>query len=508
MMSLFLAYPVYGTFCSIVLIFLFLRSIGWTDTRCRLSSFLLASPYFVFSLPRIFVSPPVVDELRFVRIAQDFGLHEYSLIQMLYAPNLEGFGGLWWTFEAVSFRVWNSVSPDSSTFSTIATLRLLTILCVTLWLSGLFGLTMKSSGVQKFIPLLVAATPMVWWSGKLASPELVSASLVGMGVFLLVREKFLASSVLLGLALGFKISAIAPVIAIVVYVIVVQNKKFSLLDSLPKVRFFGTLIITFFASNFYFFTNPGSFFRLSSRVNPVIAGQLPSLSVQEIVEKVFVQDEMHWDFVSRNGFIYWIGGFFSVVFVIVLLVASSNNTFKYLSIFSLIIVIGSLLVGNGLDFPWYYFPTISLILTLLASDRSGFKASLYKINYLSRFTLVLALTSGLIYSSQENSQVSNNIRDSHEFAVQKACIKKQITTLRSDMKVYSMIFPEEEIALDGIAQNSWEASLWLTNPQDEKVLLAVGARGKAALQRVENIELQLMSRCGHYNFYVGQRKFA
>jgi hypothetical protein len=68
-----------------------------------------------------------------------------------------------------------------------------------------------------------------------------------------------------------------------------------------------------------------------------------------------------------------------------------------------------------------------------------------------------------------------------------------------------MIFPAEELALGGIAENTWEASVWLNSPTSAKVLLAVGARGEAALQRVKNVDFRLVARCGHYSFFIGKR---
>ena len=504
-MSLFLTYPVYGTFISIVLIYLILKLLDWVDTRPRLSASLLALPYFLFSLPRIISSPPVVDELRFVKFAEDYGLHDHSLIQMLYAPNLEGFGGLWWSLESLSFRFWNSLTPDSSTFLTIASLRFLSIFCVTIWLSTLFILAGKGVGEQRFIALLAALTPMVWWSGKLASPELISASFLGIGVFLLIKSRFMMSSILLGLAVGFKISAIAPVIAISVYLIFRRNKDFDSFRFYSKVRFLTVLFGSFLACNAYIVSDPSSFFRLSRRVNPIISSQLPSNNIQETMVRIFTQDEMHWDFVSKNGLTYWVGGLLTFLCLFILLATTDQKSFKYISLLSLLIVILSLLFADGLDFPWYYFPTIFLIFTLLASKPLGFKSPMPRFSNLPKIALILAIVSSLTNARQENSQVLNYIQDSRQFGFQKACIENNISLLRSDMQVYSMIFPAEEVALGGIAENTWEASVWLNSPTSAKVLLAVGARGEAALHRVKNVDFRFVARCGHYSFFIGKR---
>jgi hypothetical protein len=505
LLSLLQTYPVYGTFFSIVMIYFVLKRAGWVEHRPKFGAFLLASPYFLFSVPRIFLSPPVVDELRFIKFAEEYGLHDFSLVQMFYAPNLEGFGGLWWSLESLSFQIWESFLPNSSTFSTIASLRFLSILCVTVWLGALFYLTIQGAVEQKLVALLAALTPMVWWSGKLASPELVSASLLGIGVFLLIRRKFLFSSILLGVAVGIKISAIAPVIAICSYLVFGKDKEFNLLSFYSKLRFFVVLSCCFIGSNAYIFSNPSSFFRLSRRVNPIITGQLPSEGFKETVIKILIQDEMHWDFVSRNGLTYWIGGLATSAIVVFLLVTAHRKSFNYIVVLSLGIVILSLVLANGLDFPWYYFPTIFLIFTLLASTTSGLTTKIPYSHHLSKALIVLVVVSSLTSASRENSQNMQYIQDYREFEIQRSCIQEKILSLRSDMEVYSMIFPAEELALGGAAENTWEAGLWLSDPKDKRALFVVGARGESALTRSEKVSFQLLSRCGHYSFIVGQR---
>jgi hypothetical protein len=385
----------------------------------------------------------------------------------------------------------------------IFTLRVVSILAVTIWLVMLFYISADKNIVFRLLPILAMSLPLVWWGGKLASPELISASLAGIGVVLLVRNRHFTSGLILGAATGIKISAFPLFCACILLVIIgKKSEKFNLQYAIIK-RILSGFVFGFISCNLYLLVEPRAFYHLSRRINPLVASSVPNMSIKDLLSAVFFQNGMHWDAVSKNGLLYWFGGIFTMLFVIYLYLQMRAFSSLLIVITTFLVTISSMIAASALDCPWLYFPTIVFAISLLATLPDYFFAKRSRhinISILITMLLVIGISSEL--ATHEQKQVSNYINDYNSIERDSPCVRDAISPYVGKVRIFSMVMSTSDLALDNLSGGAYAAGDWLLRPDNNDVLLIVGKRSEMVLEVTKNIHAELVKDCSQLRMYL------
>lgn len=499
----------FGFLATVLMALIAMRKFGWYQRVPHVASLINPFPFLILSWPRIFDASPLPDEKSFVRIAEQAGLHGSNWTTWFHAPNLEGFGGIWWGLEAAihSFFSFFGLATDQVELATIQTLRGFSVLVMYLWLSALFYSLARRSDSLKFVPILVLALPMTLWAGKLGSPELIATALSGIATLLILKSRPKGAGVFLGLAVGFKISA-APVLIGVVGILALTawRKKNFLLFLSEAAKLTSIVAIAFLASNLYILTNFQDFWKLAARVNPVYSQAWPDFSWPVWFEVIFSHEGMHWDFVSNSGLLYWFGSAVTLSFVVIVFLWSKQWQFLTLGVISIGVTVVLLARASALLYPWYYFPSLAFILSLIASVPTVSNWSAHGVRVRVKIIyslLILAIASSAQTASQEYRQVLESALDSKAQIVEAECIHETLLANPGSVPVFEMI--EASYTLKGYGNRTAEdASIWHASNERGRAIFVAGGRASIFIEAWSNLTLKSLGECGQISILEGE----
>ena len=459
---------------------------------------LSVSPYVCFSTYRAFSSSYVPDEANFIHIAFQNGLQNMNEQNLLFSPNLEGFGGVFWTLVGLVI----SISKFSATGSDIATLdsmqfrqylfdfdyqqtlfviiaiRIMALLMVSLWLYLFAVFSIKNGDVlHRLMPAVAVCLPIFWWSGKIASPELFASACIGISVIFVIQKKIFLSSIFAGIAVGFKVSA-APMALFAAMLIlwVLSNTKSTWSW---KVKSFlisiSTMLTSWLICNLFILKDFEKFWAYAKRVTPASVPDLNFGLVKSIIKAWNTPLLMTWDFVNTSGFFFWSGGALFLVLIATYLIINKSYVVAIAYFSCLILGTVLIIIGGAQEFPWYYFPAIFSGFSLLNIGK--IKRSIYsRFSKLSLAGIMLLLA----VAGTSNSMLEFNSQLLHESDLEalknsQPCLETAVDSLNSNQHIFDLAVMGHHAVTNRILPDAWDAFLWQQQSTDSTSYWIVGS---------------------------------
>ena len=336
------------------------------------------------------ISPAYVpDEGLFLKVVKDSAdlIRNGDFSRILLHPNEYGYGGIFWSayllvemFTQAVTGVQHYMHLNNQSFQVMLHLwmsqtDLLPMygLRIMAWTS-LFWLGIKliqmASGPASILGTVALVTlPIAWWSGKVASPEVFSATLFAYAVLLsFIQGRLILGSLFTALAVGIKLT-VAP---LGVYLIIwnIISAWCSHTQNTPQKRAQGTLLIgsiavlMFVLANLWLFSDPQKGVEriksISSMFHP-----LPSYSAQAAA--TLWGQIYSWEGTQHGSLYYWSG---SIFFLIASFLSSWMHNKR---LFSFLVgggVISFFFMMTQPNHNWYWFPFIlAMLIPLYLVDR-------------------------------------------------------------------------------------------------------------------------------------------
>ncbi|MEI8012482.1 MAG: glycosyltransferase family 87 protein [Candidatus Omnitrophota bacterium] len=306
-----------------------------------------------------FSGAPVPDEVWFIRMAQDFAAHcrqEGWLSYIFSQQNDLGYGALYWIGSA-----WAAgLAGAERAGETLMLMRGAAFACCLL-IPLLILVRGWVRGSACTLPALLVwfIFPAAWWSGKIVGPDMFSLGLGVAGVFTvtcrLTRSKrarvlFLAGWLLLGVALGIKVTAIPFIVFAVVWNMTYDRRPLKAM--LPAAVF---LLLGFFAANPFAVCRWPDFL---SHLKSVSAAAAPGFSR---IRTVFFARDYAWDLVFIGSLTAWgltLAGFAVYASWLVYIEVAWG---VFLAFALMLLTMTAMLFVSGTCFGWYCFPVIAVL---------------------------------------------------------------------------------------------------------------------------------------------------
>ncbi|HEN3480846.1 hypothetical protein [Yersinia bercovieri] len=324
-------------------------------------------------LPGVFSKAYMPDEGWFLKIALDsFVQHGISLDSTLFHKNDLGYASLWWglyvTVIWISSLIWpisdlTSINNASeidyrvSLFDFIdkseAILNSLTIMkALSISVFIIFSLRLLSRSLIKpeniFGFLILLSTPMIYWSGKIASPELVGVYTLLISIGCYIDSKKNHWLIVAGFSVGLKLT-IAPVCAAFFLYVLYENRKNI---SLRLIIFIGFLFFTgLLLANLYAIINPVKFLDSIANISTIFK---PS----PIAQYVYTKPAMLWDGGTYGNLYYWFGSGISF-FALMAMSLRVNIKLGLMALCSFVLML--IFISTQPPHNWYWFPVIGII---------------------------------------------------------------------------------------------------------------------------------------------------
>lgn len=484
---------------------------------------LIASPFLVASLIRAFSTSYVSDEVWFLHSALQNQLQALPLIELGAAPNLFAYGGQFWTIVGLVLKLTTRIYPDLNEFQnlemlhvrehlyeldsggailTIQIVRLIALLLMFVWLAVLASLAVRRGGMLVFLPGAVLTLPMMWWAGKLASPELIATALIGIAAILFLRKNFYSSMLLSGLAVGIKVSAAPAALAIAILVIVKiltsskdARRALSRLALAVLLPFIGYLMM-----NLYILISPSKYFAEMSRVNPATSSSSLVETLEHLVQSFARTGTYHWDFVSSAGLAYWVGSLLLLLGALVYLTSIGRYELAIASIGAFAITGIILARANAFDYAWYFFPAIALTVSFVAAQpkiraRKTVNTRIIKTVTLLVVTVLLAYSAAAAINEQQQRTLHE--RDLATFDSQYSCLQNSLKSIEPDIDVYDLsVFGRDIQARSG---SEWAGFVWRMHQPSQESIWITGSRGMLyANSLVSELNFESLQRCGDF----------
>jgi hypothetical protein len=487
----------------------------------RYKALLICIPFMAISVKRVLSLAYVPDETAFLSFAHSASIHKMNLPELLFAPNLEGFGSMFWSTIGVAIKVTSFFSNESEwpndynylqiyddefmlDIYSIQLVRAIGLLTVLLWFRMFVRETIDNQGISKYLPLLVLTFPIMWWGGKVSSPELICAGLAGMSGIHVSRGNNARAILFASLAAGFKVSAI-PVLLCVLLVSVLslnQDSKLNNENTLKKIsRLLFLSLFPYLALNMYVFTEPKDFF--SNLLNR-LAGQSLAIDFSyldlEIMQVLSHPPIWTWDYVTMSGLFYWWGS--ALMYFALMSLLLINRQYIYLFLFTAVPLLTafSLLISGAQLYGYLYFPSVLFSISLLSRIELG-KSKFRRDYILTRqgcrilvLILFVAAAQSLNGTLRERTQVLAHERDLNNLPVSMQCIVSATTGAEN-------LFDLGVIGKKTVFTETPPYSFPLFEDNDLKTLI-VGGRSLMALQgdiySNPNIVVDSSERCGSF----------
>jgi hypothetical protein len=283
------------------------------------------------------------DEIKFLAWAKS--------IQWFQTPSLEDFGQLYWLF----LKSISKIVP-SFLYGEVAKI----IFAGLLYLGFLSCIFYANTKKTKFYCLALALTsPLFYWSGKMIGPEILSISIVFFGLALHSVNKDKLSFLLIGLAVGIKLT----VLPVLIYILI--NKLFDHFK-IRDLFIYGLLFCLGFL-----IANPTDNVSLITRLietrGDASQSLLPSLKLLLSVINFRPEHKMTWDLIPVRSFQDIT--FFWFTYILILFGALLTNKKLFLSyIVFLIFHFIWIIKGNGgIGFPWYWMSLVPVSLHVFSN---------------------------------------------------------------------------------------------------------------------------------------------
>lgn len=354
--------------------------------------------YFDYSL--------VQDEINFLQFSK--GMSWFS------SPPREYFGQMFWTLlkalDFVSLGVF--FAPLSKVFFS-------SLILASLLLSIGFA---RDGDNNKYVIFFALTSPFFYWSGKVIGPEVLSTFFIFLSLAALGSEKKYLSFLLVGAAVGVKLSAFPALIFLLTIFLLSEQSRLRNCLACLALSLVGFLLMN--PTDFF-----GVFGRLASRVQTQNLDQLLSIptyffgSLFEINELKFT-----WDLIPNTSFQDLSFGSVTLILILLALIMERSKYFFPYLLF-LFFQIAWVLFGNsGQGFPWYWtsilpitiyvFSHLNLQLELIRGVKKLPPLTLGAAIIAISFTISIPTIIASIYQKDRQKSINAN------YANDIACIRK------------------------------------------------------------------------------------
>lgn len=490
-----------------------------------LQSILIAIPYFVVSMFRVISNSYVPDEAGFIGFAAQARLQSSSWAGLVTAPNLEGFGGAFWSLIGAAMKTVEHFAPGlaasvqqagfiplrvdlfglnlQAAMVVIWTIRLFVLAGLVSWLIYLAYVMSEKGRFLRYVPAVAITLPMFWWGGKLASPELIATAAIGIATLLCARQKFLFSAIFAGIAVGFKVSA-GPAVAAILVLIVWSKWRSS--QSLIQASYSGiqTLffaLVGFISMNLFLLRSPIEYANNFARVNPSGMKVFTPEVASSVVASWQGGESMTWDFVTTSGLGYWLG---SIALAIAISACLLVHRLYFVTIVSVgLLLLQSMLIAASAAFSWYFFPAIAFMLSSLAfvpTVRPVFNALFGRIIFaVCVACAVLTSCFAIQNSARELKQVHSRESDMAQIRHQAGCIRSVLGEMASGAKfdLASMGYRLQSLGID--TEDAWSAFLWENDSSStSNAIWVVGETAREYVDSRTDISVTSIATCGPF----------
>lgn len=400
------------------------------------------------------------------------------VVQLVFHHNAFGYGGIWWSIytamtlalnglldflrapETLAFisenpgfvkgRFWEYATP--SLVAPMVMMRFLALLSL-----AVFGVLLvryaRTATAAMLCTVTLITLPIAWWSGKLASPELISAAIFAAGVLCwFVLHRPTPTLLLASLAVAIKLTVIPVYLVLLAFVFWDLWRAPN--RSIPRLALYVMLcLLVILLGNLWILNSLEAgieqLLNLSRTFKPH-----PDWHVQSDL-LLFLHPES-WEGTNYGSLTYWSGGL--VLIAASLIVAMVID--RRLGLF--------LLLGGGGQYlfmltqpphPWYWFPVILAALVPFSKLRSGAAAALAVVLFFCLWPFE--------FTQREFLYRNLHLKELQELARQKGCIAKTLSQYQPDI-VFDMV------SIGTLSLQSQESKWTLKDYHDSYVSIATG----------------------------------
>ncbi len=360
--------------------------------------------------------------------------------------NAFGYGPIWWqiyTFFCYLSKILNpdindflvvlkSQTPNSYIYSVaqykflfpLFAMRLLSYFSFLFLIYKILNSNSKNR-YKLFSVILILTSPMLLWSGKIASPDLFAAGFFGVLIFDIYANRINNSTLYIAiLCVSIKISFLPFILCLLILNFIINKLSFFYLSFFNLLKIFIFLVFT----NLYYFVHPIDAYNLLKFFSHLL-GPEPDKFFQAFL--IVVRNGGFWELTSYGSFLKFIGGPVSFFCIFLSSIILLKKKLISSSVFIIPILLFILQFIFGLGEPahgWYWFPCIIAFLVMpvfynTMTDRRDLKVSLL---------LVSAIFSSLHYSLWEVQNKLNHTFEIINYSSSFDCIDQIINKYHID----------------------------------------------------------------------------
>ncbi|CNI61346.1 Uncharacterised protein [Yersinia massiliensis] len=324
-------------------------------------------------LPPAFSKGYMPDEGWFLKIAvSSFIENGISIGNTIFHKNNLGYGGIWWgvyvfviwmasliwpisdltlinNASEADYRIslFDVIDKSEAIFNSIIIMKALSISLFIIFALRLLNRSLiKPENIFGFLILL--STPMIYWSGKIASPELIGVYTLLISILCYIDSKKNHWLIVSGFSVGLKLT-IAPVCAAFFLYVLYEKRKDV---SFREVTFIGFLFfIGLLLANLYAIINPIKF------IDPIV-NVSTAFSSSPIGRYIYTNPVMFWEGGTYGNLYYWFGSGISF-FALMVISFRVNIRLGLMLLCSFILML--IFISTQPAHNWYWFPVIGLI---------------------------------------------------------------------------------------------------------------------------------------------------
>jgi hypothetical protein len=347
------------------------------------------------------------DEIWFYQSA----LHNYrdTDYHPVFSPNYFAYGGVWFSLYHGCIILsglltgidYTNVSIEENSLMMMfingigemlpmIMMRIISILSINAMLIVMLVRLWKKEIFAFYALLFLLISPMLYWSGKLASPDLPAAALAFLGVFYFLRHARLIAYLFLGLAIGVKLSTLPILLAVFLWHSISVAKaalrkiprtsreeyllaKLQLRDEILALLFCPAITAcTFLLCNLYLIVQPTGFAKnffdaATFLINDGLFESYASF-YNSIAERLFSYDGLLWDLSYSGSLAYWSTSLYLLFGLAIasLFLAKDRNV---LPLIGIAFILSLALILRQPAFGWNWFPLVTLIPLIIMNFR-------------------------------------------------------------------------------------------------------------------------------------------
>lgn len=444
--------------------------------------------------------------------------HYYTsdFLQLFSQKNEYGYGGIWFTIYSFMIYISESITnidysslikvnstimggqvPNIYSLLPIILMKLINIFSINL-MFAVFLKEGKKNIIAYYGILFLLITPMLYWSGKLASPDILAASIVSFGFYLYIflkKENF--AIIIFAIALSIKISVVPIVMTVFIYEIVIRynvNKKLWLKPILIHV---SILIGIFLFLNLYLFINANDYIKTllfyANNHSNNIQSLTQLLSSSDI--RLFRLGGSAWDLIFVGSLFYWATQPIVLLVFFLMSLKQTRNSFIHF-LFLILFLISFLFILRQSSYGWNWFPFIMIFPLIFLN----LKNTLYT-NFLSILFILISLFYSYNNINMEINNKDKQIENIGEYRNNKISIDKCIDSFLNKNKlkpIRTVNYSEIQV---GINESTFLHSYWgLKNKYQLNDFILIG-------NRTQNNLPQLKNKIKEYNYKSGTCSF-